>query len=215
MGTKTVDETGADTGAEARNDDESVKGTDLTKGDAAKEDATTDATTDAAADAGDAAEADGSGDLGDSDEAEEFDEEFPPAAAKATPGVGQGAAGIVSVVLGLVSLTGGWVGTVASARAEITGQIEMQAATNATVATQLQAVYGDAWQANALWGGIFALVGLIVGVAVLVRPAFGDPDQVQTPWIKSVAWAGVSVGFIGLVLAALKYSDILLALPST
>ncbi|KFF99365.1 membrane protein [Streptomyces scabiei] len=201
MGTKTVDETGADTGAEARNDDESVKGTDVTKDDAATEEAAT-AT-------GDSVEA------GDSDETGEFDEEFPPAAAKASLGVGQGAAGIVSVVLGLVSLTGGWVGTVASARAEITGQIEMQAATNATVATQLQAVYGDAWQASALWGGIFALVGLLVGVAVLVRPAFGDPDQVQTPWIKSVAWAGVAVGFIGLVLAALKYSDILLGLPST
>ncbi|WP_326577080.1 hypothetical protein OG889_12815 [Streptomyces sp. NBC_00481] len=201
MGTKTVDETGADTGAEARNDDESVKGTDVIKEDAAQ--------TEAAAEAGHSVEAD------DSDEAGEFDEEFPPAAAKASPGVGQGAAGIVSVVLGLVSLTGGWVGTVASAREEITGQLEMQAATNATVATQLQAVYGDAWQASALWGGVFALVGLLVGVAVLVRPAFGDPDQVQTPWIKSVAWAGVSVGFIGLVLAALKYSDILLALPST
>jgi hypothetical protein len=201
MGTKTVDETGADTGAEARNDDESVKGADVIKEDAAQ--------TEAATEAGHSVEAD------DSDEAGEFDEEFPPAAAKASPGVGQGAAGIVSVVLGLVSLTGGWVGTVASAREEITGQLEMQAATNATVATQLQAVYGDAWQASALWGGVFALVGLLVGVAVLVRPAFGDPDQVQTPWIKSVAWAGVSVGFIGLVLAALKYSDILLALPST
>ncbi|QYX77356.1 hypothetical protein [Streptomyces akebiae] len=204
MGTKTVDETGADTGAEARNDDESVKGTDVTKEDAAREEAATEA--------GDSVETDGSDA---SDEAVEFDEEFPPATAKATPGVGQGAAGIVSVVLGLVSLTGGWVGTVASAREEITGQLEMQAATNATVATQLQAVYGDAWQASALWAGVFALVGLIVGVAVLVRPAFGDPDQVQTPWIKSVAWAGVSVGFIGLVLAALKYSDLLLALPST
>ncbi|MDX3695141.1 hypothetical protein PV726_33340 [Streptomyces europaeiscabiei] len=198
MGTKTVDETGADTGAEARNDDESVKGTDVTKDDAATEEAAT-----------------ATGDSVEADETGQFDEEFPPAAAKASPGVGQGAAGIVSVVLGLVSLTGGWVGTVASARAEITGQIEMQAATNATVATQLQAVYGDAWQASALWGGIFALVGLLVGVAVLVRPAFGDPDQVQTPWIKSVAWAGVAVGFIGLVLAALKYSDILLGLPST
>ncbi|MDT0568431.1 hypothetical protein RM704_13280 [Streptomyces sp. DSM 3412] len=204
MGTKTVDETGADTGAEARNDDESVKGTDVTKEDAAREEAATEA--------GDAVETDGSDA---SDEAAQFDEEFPPATAKATPGVGQGAAGIVSVVLGLVSLTGGWVGTVASAREEITGQLEMQAATNATVATQLQAVYGDAWQASALWAGVFALVGLIVGVAVLVRPAFGDPDQVQPPWIKSVAWAGVSVGFIGLVLAALKYSDLLLALPST
>ncbi|MER6161223.1 hypothetical protein ABT147_37810 [Streptomyces sp. NPDC001868] len=204
MGTKTADETGADTGAEARNDDESVKGTDLTKEGTAKEEAATEA--------GDAVEADATEG---SDEAGDFDEEFPPPAAKASPGVGQGAAGIVSVVLGLVSLTGGWVGTVASAREEITGQIEMQAATNATVATQLQAVYGDAWQASALWGGIFALIGLIVGVAVLVRPAFGDPDQVQAPWIKSVAWAGVSVGFIGLVLAALKYSDLLLSLPST
>lgn len=129
--------------------------------------------------------------------------------------MGQGAAGIVSVVLGLVSLTGGWVGTVASAREGIAGQLEMQAATNADVATQLQAVYGDAWQASALWGGIFALFGLLVGVVVLVRPAFGDPDQVQAPWIKSVAWAGVSVGVIGLVLAALKYTDLLLALPST
>ena len=204
MGTTTVDETGADTGAEAKNDDESAKAADVTKDDAArKEDPT------AATDTGDTVEADGS------DEAGEFDEEFPPAVARTSPGVGQGAAGIVSVVLGLVSLTGGWVGTVASARAEITGQLEMQAATNATVAAQLQAVYGDAWQAAALWGGVFALVGLLVGVAVLVRPAFGDPDQVQAPWIKSVAWAGVAVGFIGLVLAALKYSDLLLALPST
>lgn len=213
MGTKTVDETGAETGAEARNDDESVKGTDVTKEDAVR--------TDAAKQAGDAVETDGSdaADVSDAsdafDEAAELDEEFPPATAKATPGVGQGAAGIVSVVLGLVSLTGGWVGTVASAREEITGQLEMQAASNATVATQLQAVYGDAWEASALWAGVFALVGLIVGVAVLVRPAFGDPDQVQAPWIKSVAWAGVAVGFIGLVLAALKYSGLLLALPST
>jgi hypothetical protein len=204
MGTTTVDETGAGTGAEATNDDASVKTADVTEDDAAKEQDRT-----AATDTGDTVEADGS------DEAGEFDDAFPPAAARATPGVGQGAAGIVSVVLGLVSLTGGWVGTVASAREEITGQLEMQAASNATVAAQLQAVYGDAWQASALWGGVFALVGLIVGVAVLVRPAFGDPDQVQAPWIKSVAWAGVSVGFIGLVLAALKYSDLLLALPST
>ncbi|MDW8806414.1 hypothetical protein P1P68_16875 [Streptomyces scabiei] len=204
MGTTTVDETGAGTGAEATNDDAPVKTADVTEDDAAKEQGRT-----AATDTGDTVEADGS------DEAGEFDDEFPPTAAKTTPGVGQGAAGIVSVVLGLVSLTGGWVGTVASAREEITGQLEMQAASNATVAAQLQAVYGDAWQASALWGGVFALVALIVGVAVLVRPAFGDPDQVQAPWIKSVAWAGVSVGFIGLVLAALKYSDLLLALPST
>lgn len=77
MGTKTVDETGADTGAEARNDDESVKGADVTKDDAATEEATTDT--------GDSVEAD------DSDETGEFDEEFPLTVAKTSPGVGQGA----------------------------------------------------------------------------------------------------------------------------
>lgn len=139
------------------------------------------------------------------------------AAAQASPGVGQGvgqgAAGIVSVVLALVSLTGSWVGDVAQARNQMFGQLET--AQNADVATMLQQYYGDSWNAGALVSGIFALVAMIVAVAVLVRPAFGDPDQVQAPWIKSVAWAGVAVGFIGLVLAVLKYSDILLGLPNT
>jgi hypothetical protein len=54
---------------------------------------------------------------------------------------------------------------------------------------------------------------LIVGVVVLVRPAFGNPDRIpaQAPWVKSVAWAGVALGVVGLLLAVLKYSDILLS----
>jgi hypothetical protein len=48
-----------------------------------------------------------------------------------------------------------------------------------------------------------------------VRPAFGAPGKPQAAWIKSVAWAGVSLGVIGLVLAVAKYSDIILGLPST
>ncbi|MBC2902946.1 hypothetical protein [Streptomyces cupreus] len=128
--------------------------------------------------------------------------------------VGQGAVAVVSAALGLVSLTGSWVGTVASARAEITGQLEMQAASNPSVAAQLQALYGDAWQTTALWGGAFALVALLVGVVVLARPAFGAPGKPQPVWIKSVAWGGVALGVIGLLLAVLKYTDVLLGLPS-
>ena len=191
MGTKTVDEAGAGTGTETKVDEESV---DVTKEDPA-----------AGAEEQDAG-------LDETGEAGEDGEDLPPAAAKAQPGVGQGAAGIVAVVLGLVSLTGSWVGTVAQARNQMFGQLET--AQNADVATMLQQYYGDSWNAGALVSGIFALVAMLVGVAVLVRPAFGDPDQVQAPWIKSVAWAGVSVGFIGLVLAVLKYSDILLGLPN-
>ncbi|NEE19279.1 hypothetical protein G3M58_74045 [Streptomyces sp. SID7499] len=131
---------------------------------------------------------------------------------EAPSGVGQGAAAVVSAALGVVSLTGSWIGTVASARQNLVGQLET--AQNAGVAQQIQAVYGDAWQTTALWGGLFALIALIVGVVTLARPAFGTPGRIQAPWIKSVAWAGVALGVIGLFLAVLKYTGILLGLPS-
>ncbi|MDX3418418.1 hypothetical protein PV661_29800 [Streptomyces sp. MD20-1-1] len=133
--------------------------------------------------------------------------------AAAPSGTGQGAAAVVSAALGLVSLTGGWPGTVAAARETLVGQL--RTAADASVATQIKEVYGDAWDATALWGGLFALVALITGVAVLVRPAFGAPGRVaQAPWIKSVAWAGVTLGVIGLLLAVLTYTGVLLGLPA-
>ncbi|MFD5568759.1 hypothetical protein [Streptomyces cadmiisoli] len=129
------------------------------------------------------------------------------------PGVGQGAAAVVSAALGIVSLTGSWVGTVASARESLMGQL--QTSQSSSVATMVREGYGDAWNANALWAGLFALAALVVGVVVLARPAFGAPGRPQAPWIKSVSWAGVSLGVIGLVLAVLKYTDVLLGLPAT
>ncbi|MET8612249.1 hypothetical protein [Streptomyces misionensis] len=131
---------------------------------------------------------------------------------KTPSGVGQGAGAVVSAVLGLVSLSGGWVGTVAGARQQLIGQL--RTSSTAGVAQQIKAVYGDAWHATALWAGLFSLAALITGVVVLARPAFGTPGRPQAPWIKSVAWAGVSLGVVGLILAVLKYSDALLALPS-
>ncbi|OIK07049.1 hypothetical protein [Streptomyces monashensis] len=142
---------------------------------------------------------------------EDLDEDGEPEA-RVPSGVGQGAGAVVSAALGLVSLSGGWIGTVAGARQQLVGQL--RTSSTATVAKQIKAVYGDAWHTTALWAGVFALAALLTGVVVLVRPAFGTPGRPQTPWIKSVAWAGVSLGVIGLVLAVLKYSDALLALPS-
>ncbi|MFI9731018.1 hypothetical protein [Streptomyces sp. NPDC052092] len=129
-------------------------------------------------------------------------------------GVGQGAAAVVSAALGVVSLTGSWLGTVAAARETLVGQL--RTAADAGVATQVKEIYGDAWHTSALWGGLFALTALIVGAVVLVRPAFGTPGRTaQAPWIKSVAWAGVALGVVGLLLAVLKYTDVLLGLPAT
>ncbi|MFG6296534.1 MULTISPECIES: hypothetical protein [Streptomyces] len=192
MGTKTVDETGVKT-----DDEKTVK---------AEEEATTDQTVGEAGEAEDAA-------------ADTDDDTAPQAAAggavekEGSTGVGQGAAAVVSAGLGIVSLTGSWVGTVASARESLIGQLETSSSSN--VGTLIEKGYGDAWHATALWGGAFALVALIVGVVVLARPAFGAPGRPQAPWIKSVSWAGVALGVIGLLLAVLKYTDVLLGLPST
>ncbi|MFR0357045.1 hypothetical protein [Streptomyces sediminimaris] len=130
-------------------------------------------------------------------------------------GVGQGAGAVVSAALGVVSLTGSWVGTVASARQSLIGQLHAQSTQGSSVSKLLDEGYGNAWHATALWGGVFALLALLTGVVVLARPAFGVPGRPQAAWIKSVAWGGVVLGVIGLLLAVLKYTDILLGLPST
>ncbi|MFE6753415.1 hypothetical protein ACFVDQ_07420 [Streptomyces sp. NPDC057684] len=142
------------------------------------------------------------------------DEQFAIAApGEDSSGAGQGAGAVVSAALGVVALSGSWVATVASARESLIGQL--QTSQSASVAKQVSEVYGDSWHATALVGGIFALLALIVGAVVLARPAFGAPGKPQAVWIKSVAWAGVSLGVLGLLLAVAKYTDILMALPST
>ncbi|MFH9404054.1 hypothetical protein ACH4JS_30480 [Streptomyces sp. NPDC017638] len=174
-----------------------------------KDDETTTAGTGAVEEAGETGEA-GPGTAG--EEAGEASDAGEGQAGRTPSGVGQGAGAIVSAALGLVSLTGGWTGTVAAAREQLIGQL--RTSTSAGVGTQLKEVYGDAWHTTALWAGLFALAALLTAVVVLVRPAFGTPGRPQAAWIRSVAWAGLSLGVIGLLLAVLKYSDALLALPS-
>ncbi|MET8947989.1 hypothetical protein ABZX30_31745 [Streptomyces sp. NPDC004542] len=195
MGTKTVDE--AETGAGAKKDG------------AKKDEATADVTR-----TGDERAEERAADGVTAEHAETGGEEPAGGTEEAGPsGVGQGAGAVVSAALGLVSLTGGWIGTVAAARETLVGQL--QTSSGASIAKQVKEVYGDAWHTTAFWAGLFALAALITGVVVLARPAFGAPGKPQAAWIKSVAWAGVSLGVIGLLLAVLKYSDALLALPST
>lgn len=132
-------------------------------------------------------------------------------ATAAPTGIAAGAAAIVSVVLGVVSLTGGWLGTIASARASLIGQLETSQ--GAGVADQVQAIYGDSWEAAALVGGAFAAAGLLVGIGVVLRVAYW-PARTGPVWVRSAAWAGVAVGLVGLLLALSKYTGLLLGVPS-
>ncbi|WP_033282740.1 hypothetical protein [Streptomyces sp. NRRL F-525] len=200
MGTKTVDEA-ANEATEVKSDAETV---DVTKTD---EEVTEPETANTEAEA-----AEDEDDLSEEEYAAELAKLQLEHPEEGPSGVGQGAAAVVSAALGFISLSGGWVGSVAAARETLVGQLHT--ASTASVATQIKEVYGDAWHTTALWAGIFALVGALVGVAALIRPAFGTPGRPQATWIKSVAWAGVALGVVGLLLAVLKYTDVLLSLPS-
>ncbi|MFJ3824721.1 hypothetical protein [Streptomyces nodosus] len=204
METKAVDEAGPGTGAETTNGKENEERTE-----AAGAAEATETRTEAARDEEPAGEHSAEAAAAEVP-AEDGSEE---AAAEGPSGVGQGAGAVVSAGLGIVSLTGGWISGVASARETLVGQLHTSTS-SASVAEQIKMVYGNAWQATALWGGLFALAALLVGAVVLVRPAFGAPGKPQIPWVKSVAWGGMALGAVGLVLAVLKYTDVLLGLPS-
>ncbi|MEW2706721.1 hypothetical protein AB0948_17105 [Streptomyces koyangensis] len=159
-----------------------------------------------------AAETDGDAIVDDADDLDADDEAAAEDTATAAPtGIAAGAAAIVSVVLGVVSLTGGWLGTIASARASLIGQLETSQ--GAGVADQVQAIYGDSWEAAALVGGAFAAAGLLVGIGVVLRVAYW-PARTGPVWVRSAAWAGVAVGLVGLLLALSKYTGLLLGVPS-
>ncbi|WP_256726100.1 hypothetical protein [Streptomyces sp. MNU77] len=154
-----------------------------------------------------AGQSDDDDDDGDDDalEPDPFDE--------ARRGVGAGAAAVVSAALGVVALTGAWTGRVAAERETLIGQI--QTAGGGSAAQQISEIYGDAWHTTALVNGVFAVLALLVGVFVLVRPAFGAPSERPQPtWIRAVALAGVALGVLGVLISAGMYFDLFVSLPT-
>ena len=139
---------------------------------------------------------------------------YDEAEAVAAAGVGTGAASVVAAGLGVVSLSGAWTGRVAAERETLLGQIETSSG-GGSAAQQISEIYGDAWHSTALVNGVFALLALLVGVFVLVRPSFGTPSlRPQAGWVRSVAVAGISLGVLGVLIAVGMYLDLFVALPT-
>ncbi|MDQ0793850.1 hypothetical protein [Streptomyces sp. B1I3] len=138
---------------------------------------------------------------------------YDEAEAAASTGSGSGAAAVVAAGLGIVSLSGAWTGRVAAERETLIGQIKTSGGGSA--AQQISEIYGDAWHSTALVNGLFALLALLIGVLVLVRPAFGAPAGRPRPgWIRSVALAGVALGVLGVLISAGMYLDLIVSLPN-
>ncbi|WP_042801851.1 hypothetical protein [Streptomyces sp. C] len=148
----------------------------------------------------------------DAEEAEETDADTAEDVPERSTGVGAAASAVVAAGLGLVALSGSWVSRVAAERQTLIGQIESVSAT--TAKEKIAALYGDAWHMTALVNGVLSTLALLLAVLVLAGPAFGAPGRVHPAWVRSVSWAAVALGLLGVLLFGLMYFDLLFPLPT-
>ncbi|TJZ46139.1 hypothetical protein FCH28_26860 [Streptomyces piniterrae] len=124
-------------------------------------------------------------------------------AAEPPAGVAAGAGSVVAAGLGLASVTGTWLGTLMAERQTLLGQIKLQ---SGRATDQIGTVYGAPWHTTALVNGLFALLAMLVATVVLSRP--------RTTWVRAVAWGGLALGVLGLLISAGMYLDLFASLPS-
>ncbi|MFG2290269.1 hypothetical protein ACGFOU_29850 [Streptomyces sp. NPDC048595] len=125
------------------------------------------------------------------------------AAAPPATGVAAGAGAVVAAGLGLASVTGTWLGTLMAERQTLLGQIKLQ---TGKATDQIATMYGTPWHTTALVNGVFAVLAAIVAAVVLTRP--------RAPWVRAVAWAGLALAVLGILISAGMYLDLFGSLPS-
>ncbi|MFI1648839.1 hypothetical protein ACH4XT_18140 [Streptomyces avidinii] len=125
--------------------------------------------------------------------------------------VGSAAFAIVAAGLGVVALSGSWVAGIVSERASVAARLELTQAADANA--QIAAQFVDPWHSTAMVNGIFSALALIVATFVLALPAFSSPERTLPTWVRSVSWAGIGLGALGVLIFLLMYFDLLLAIP--
>ncbi|MDX3534234.1 hypothetical protein PV721_07605 [Streptomyces sp. MB09-01] len=125
--------------------------------------------------------------------------------------VGSAAFAIVAAGLGVVALSGSWVAGIVSERASIAARLELSQAADANA--QIAAQFVDPWHTTAMVNGVFSALALIIATFVLALPAFSTPERILPAWVRSVSWAGIGLGALGVLLFVLMYFDLLLAIP--
>ncbi|MFB8397878.1 hypothetical protein [Streptomyces yangpuensis] len=183
---------------------------DTTPVDLEKTETAQEAATEAKADADlDAATDNGSAALADADLDDEFAED--PADEEQPGHVGSAAFAIVSAGLSVVALSGSWVAGIVSERASVAARLELSQAADANA--QIAAQFVDPWHTTAMVNGVFSALALIIATFVLALPAFSTPERTLPTWVRSVSWAGIGLGALGVLLFVLMYFDLLLAVP--
>ncbi|MDF9815827.1 hypothetical protein [Streptomyces sp. SPB162] len=131
-----------------------------------------------------------------------------PAGTPSAPGLAAAAGSVVAVGLGLSSLTGTWIGDLMQDRQQLIGNIK---SSGGTPHAQLAAAYGTPWHTVALFNGIFAVVAILVAAVVLFRP--GRPATAGNHWSQALAWGGLILGALGLLIAGVMWFDVFTDLP--
>ncbi|MBB3038973.1 hypothetical protein [Hoyosella altamirensis] len=139
----------------------------------------------------------------------EVEARTPQSPPKSTSGGGTatGAGAVVSVGLGLASVVGTPLADMMRSRQDLLGQID---AATGVAGDEIDAIYGAPWNMTALVNGAFALVAALVG-AVLVGMLAARKDE--RTWVRALAWAGVALGVIGLLIAGGMYFDLFAPQP--
>jgi hypothetical protein len=152
----------------------------------------------------------GDDDAADDDDADVVGDDLTgQAAPSARSAIITGAASVAGAALALSSLTGTWLSNVVSQRQGLIGQIKTS---SGTAKEQIAAGYGTPWHAIALVNGIFAIVALIVCGGVLLLPA-SRARAARGHWSQALAWGGVVLAVIGLLIAGAMWFDLFADLP--
>lgn len=138
------------------------------------------------------------------EELAEFDEGDDDGEEPTGSGFVSGAFGLTSLVLAIVSLTGGWLGTVYGSRAEYVSELKIK---TQSAQASLDAFHSS-WHGQAALGGIFAIAALLFGAGVLASPALLLSGRTPA-WARATALGGLILGLIGLLLAILTWYNII------
>ncbi|MER6051461.1 hypothetical protein ABT168_29140 [Streptomyces sp. NPDC001793] len=138
----------------------------------------------------------------DAEDAEDADD-APAEPEPARAGAAAGAGAVVAAGLGLASVTGTWLGTLLAERQTLLGQIKLQ---SGKATDQIGTLYGAPWHTTALVNGVFAVLAMLVAAVVLTGR--------RSTWVRAVAWGGLVLGLLGLLVSAGMYLDLFASLPS-
>lgn len=170
----------------------------------------------AAPDTASDADTDGAGDAAAADDDADFDLADEPVR-PVSGAIGAGVAAVVSAGLAFTALTGTWSSQILGEREKLDNQLHLSQ--SSAVKAQIEGLYADGWHVTALVNGAFALLALLVGVGALIalRPVASAAYAAVTQrpvWMRAVAWAGVILAVVGLLVSVGMYLDLFASIPT-